>query len=384
MNRRTQLKLEEAKLFARKYIFSGRFIVRNTLVVMGAATLVGSGIFTANVIERDKVASSTVSALVSEEVEAEVEAPDTYSITLNEASLLEDDSVDTLYSYLDDEDVLTASNDTQKLTKSETDMTGKFIVATEGLYLRAEASTDGNIITMLNTGDEGTVIGDDGDWTMVSVDNEEGYVKTEFILTDDEATKVAEQAKKDGTTFRDVIGVEEVQVAEATTEATTQATTETVAQATTQTTTQATTEATTQATTQATTEATTQAATEAPVAADSSDLYLLAAIVYAESGGESYEGQLAVASVVMNRVRNGYWGSSISSVIYAPSQFSGAYTSAFQNALTTGGSSTSLQAAQDALNGANNIGGCMYFRPTWNIDTSTLGSYTQIGNHIFY
>lgn len=376
MNRRTQLKLEEAKIFAKKYIFSGRFVVRNTLIVMGAATLVGSGIFTANVIERDKVASSTVSALVSEEVEAEVEAPDTYSITLNEASLLEDDSVDTLYSYLDDEDVLTASNDTQKLTKSETDMTGKFIVATEGLYLRAEASTDGNIITMLNTGDEGTVIGDDGDWTMVSVDNEEGYVKTEFILTDDEATKVAEQAKKDGSTFRDVIGVEEVQVAEATTEATTQATTETVAQAATQ--------ATTEATTQATTEATTQAATEAPVAADSSDLYLLAAIVYAESGGESYEGQLAVASVVMNRVRNGYWGSSISSVIYAPSQFSGAYTSAFQNALSTGGSSTSLQAAQDALNGANNIGGCMYFRPTWNIDTSTLGSYTQIGNHIFY
>ena len=70
--------------------------------------------------------------------------------------------------------------------------------------------------------------------------------------------------------------------------------------------------------------------------------------------------------------------------MYAPSQFSAIYTSAFQNALSTGGSSTSLQAAQDALNGANNIGGYTSFRPTWNVDTSSLGSYVQIGNHIFF
>ena len=134
-----------------------------------------------------------------------------------------------------------------------------------------------------------------------------------------------------------------------------------------------------------TTEAPTEAATEAaPV--ESSDLYLLAAIVYAESGGESYEGQLAVASVVMNRLYSGKWGSSLSSVIYAPSQFSGAYTGAFSTALSTGGSSTSLQAAQDALNGANNVGGYMSFRPTWNTPQSVYdsGNYIQIGNHVFY
>ena len=51
---------------------------------------------------------------------------------------------------------------------------------------------------------------------------------------------------------------------------------------------------------------------------------------------------------------------------------------------STGGSESCLRAAQDALNGANNVGSCMSFRPTWNIDTSTLGSYIQIGDHIFF
>jgi spore germination cell wall hydrolase CwlJ-like protein len=136
-------------------------------------------------------------------------------------------------------------------------------------------------------------------------------------------------------------------------------------------------------TTDAPTEAPTEAATEA-VAAASSDTYLLAAIVYAEAGGESYDGQLAVASVIMNRLANGSWGSTLSDVIYAPSQFTGTGTAAFSTALSTGGSETSLSAAQAALGGANNIGGAMYFRPTWNCDTSSLSSYTQIGNHIFY
>ena len=86
----------------------------------------------------------------------------------------------------------------------------------------------------------------------------------------------------------------------------------------------------------------------------------------------------------MNRLRSGLWGSTISDVIYAPYQFEATGTAAFQNALSTGGSETSLRAAQDALNGANNVGSYMYFLPTWNVDTSTLSSYMQIGDHIFF
>ena len=406
MNRRQQIKLENAKIFARKYIFSGRYIVRNTLAVMGLATLAGGAYLTVQVAGTGVASGMAVNTKAEqvEETEAEPEV-ETYAIQIGEDSLVKADSVDALYVRLEGEDVLTVSNDVDRLTKPEYDMTGKFIVTTEGLNVRAEASEDGNILKVLNTGDYGDVVGTEGEWTIVAHLDTEGYVKTEYIVTDDEATKVAEKAASDGVSYREALGVKEVLVADAnnqeqattevaidrkveidttevakedttktgstetTTQAPAQVTTEAPTQAATEAPTQAPTEAPTQAPTEAPTEAPTQAPTEATAVA-SSDLYLLAAIVYAESGGECYEGQLAVASVVMNRLYSGQWGGSLSSVIYAPSQFSGAYTSAFQTALSTGGSSTSLQAAQDALNGANNIGGYMSFRPTWNTPQS--------------
>ena len=402
MNRRQQIKLENAKIFARKYIFSGRYIVRNTLAVMGLATLAGGAYLTVQVAGTGVASGMAVNTKAEqvEETEAEPEV-ETYAIQIGEDSLVKADSVDALYVRLEGEDVLTVSNDVDRLTKPEYDMTGKFIVTTEGLNVRAEASEDGNILKVLNTGDYGDVVGTEGEWTIVAHLDTEGYVKTEYIVTDDEATKVAEKAASDGVSYREALGVKEVLVADANNQE--QATTEvaidrkveidttevakedTTKTGSTETTTQAPAQVTTEAPTQAATEAPTQAPTEATAVA-SSDLYLLAAIVYAESGGECYEGQLAVASVVMNRLYSGQWGGSLSSVIYAPSQFSGAYTSAFQTALSTGGSSTSLQAAQDALNGANNIGGYMSFRPTWNTPQSVYdsGNYIQIGNHVFY
>lgn len=404
MNRRTELKLESAKIYLKKNILSGRYKVRNTLAVLTAAALVGTvGITVKAVTDKgDVVDNKSVSAMVAVNAQ-EAEKPETeYVINLSDDSYLADGSIDTLKGRLDDSDaVLAEANSADNLTSSENDMTGKFIVTTEGLNLRKETSSDANILTVLNTGDYGDVIKTEGEWTFVAFCDKQGYLKTDYIITDDKATEVAEKAAKEGKTYRDIIGVEEVvpaKVAETTTEQTTevakaQPAETTAAQTETQQTTQvATQQPTTEATTQQpTTEATTQqptteATTAAPVQASSSDLYLLAAIVYAEAGGESYEGQLAVASVVMNRLANGYWGGSLSSVIYAPSQFTGTYSGAFSTALTTGGSSTSLQAAQDAMNGANNVGGYMYFRPTWNTPQSVYdsGNYIQIGNHIFY
>ena len=404
MNRRTELKLESAKIYLKKNILSGRYKVRNTLAVLTAAALVGTvGITVKAVTDKgDVVDNKSVSAMVAVNTQ-EAEKPETeYVINLSDDSYLADGSIDTLKGRLDDSDaVLAEANSADNLTSSENDMTGKFIVTTEGLNLRKETSSDANILTVLNTGDYGDVIKTEGEWTFVAFCDKQGYLKTDYIITDEKATEVAEKAAKEGKTYRDIIGVEEVvptKVAETTTEQTTevakaQPAETTAAQTETQQTTQvATQQPTTEATTQQpTTEATTQqptteATTAAPVQASSSDLYLLAAIVYAEAGGESYEGQLAVASVVMNRLANGYWGGSLSSVIYAPSQFTGTYSGAFSTALTTGGSSTSLQAAQDAMNGANNVGGYMYFRPTWNTPQSVYdsGNYIQIGNHIFY
>jgi spore germination cell wall hydrolase CwlJ-like protein len=114
------------------------------------------------------------------------------------------------------------------------------------------------------------------------------------------------------------------------------------------------------------------------------DLHLLACIVYAESGGESYEGQLAVANVVLNRLQSGKWGSTISDVVYAKNQFSAVNTTTFANALAGSPSSTSLSAAQAAASGTNNIGSFLSFRQAKRANTSSYSSYTIIGNHCFY
>ncbi len=407
MNRRNEIKIEKINNFLRKQVFSGAYIVRNTLCVMGLATVVSGTVFAADVISDGTKAAPKAAIVETAEVEETVAAEtvvaeeESFTIQLTDNSQLDSASVTKLYSRFEEDGVvLTATNDANNLTSSETDMTDKFIVKTEGLNLRAEASEEGNILKVLNTGDTGNVIGTDGDWTIVSSETSEGYVKSEYIIVGDEATQIAKQAAEEGKTLRDVIGVEEapateVQVAEV---ETTEAVTEEVqpvedikslevATATTEATTvQVTTEATTQATTEVTTEATTEAATEAPAvaAADASDVYLIAAVCYAEAGNQSYDGQLAVASVIMNRVASGKWGSSVRDVIYAPNQFSTVYTSTFQNALSTGGSETSLAAAQAAVGGANNVPGLLSFRPTWYIDTSTLSNYVQIGDHVFF
>ncbi|MBO4863171.1 MAG: cell wall hydrolase [Eubacterium sp.] len=386
MKRRTEIKLENMKLFSKKYVFSGRYIVRNTLCVLALAAITGAAVFAADVIGDVKVSTaSVVKAVETEEVTTEAteeKAPEEYVVKLSDSSVIEMESLDALYTCFEEDGVVQSSaNAAEYLMQSETDMTGRYIVTTEALYLRAEASQEGNILAVLYTGDTGKVVGTDGDWTMIVSGDEEGYVKSEYIIVDEEATEIAKKAAEDKKSLRDTIGVDESIYAQAATEAPTESATTSSTSSTDTSTQSASTEPSTQAATQATTEATTQAPS---YEASSSDLYLLAAIVFGEAGNQSYEGQLAVASVVMNRLHNGAWGNTISSVIYAPNQFAATSTAAFQNALVTGGSDTCLQAAQAALNGENNVGSYMSFRPTWAINTSTLSSYIQIGDHIFF
>ena len=52
------------------------------------------------------------------------------------------------------------------------------------------------------------------------------------------------------------------------------------------------------------------------------DRYLLANLIYCEAGGEPYDGQLAVASVVINRVRSSVYPNTVVGVIYQNKQFS--------------------------------------------------------------
>ena len=113
-----------------------------------------------------------------------------------------------------------------------------------------------------------------------------------------------------------------------------------------------------------------------------SDVNLLARLVYAESRGEPYSGQVAVASVVLNRVKSSSFPNTIAGVIYQQGAFS--VVSDGQINLTP--NETAKKAAQDAINGWDPSYGAIYY---FNPKTSTnkwiwsRPVTVTIGNHRF-
>ena len=91
------------------------------------------------------------------------------------------------------------------------------------------------------------------------------------------------------------------------------------------------------------------------VASNASDLAMLAALVECEAGGESYEGQLAVASVVVNRVKSGSFPNTVSGVIYQGGQFTPVASGRFAMVLAKGAGASCKQAAGAALAGNTNV-----------------------------
>ncbi len=114
------------------------------------------------------------------------------------------------------------------------------------------------------------------------------------------------------------------------------------------------------------------------VSASYDDVTLLGALIQCEAGSEPYEGKLAVGAVVMNRLRAGYAGS-ISGVIYQSGQFTPASSGALARVLASGVSGSCIQAAQEAIGGASNVGGATSFR-----NTASGASGIVIGNHVFF
>ena len=121
--------------------------------------------------------------------------------------------------------------------------------------------------------------------------------------------------------------------------------------------------------------------TQAPSNATADDAYLLACIVYCEAGNQSYEGQLAVANIVLNRVKSSMFPNTISEVIYQSGQFGPVYNGSLDRTLANGPSSACVQAANDALAGSNNIGNLLFFN---NVAPSGAVSVTTIGDIVFY
>ena len=97
-----------------------------------------------------------------------------------------------------------------------------------------------------------------------------------------------------------------------------------------------------------------------------SDVQLLARAINGEARGESYEGQVAVGAVILNRVKSSQFPNSISGVIYQAGAFTAVSDGQINSPISE--NSTVYKAARDAINGWDPTGGCIYY---FNPDTAT-------------
>jgi len=109
---------------------------------------------------------------------------------------------------------------------------------------------------------------------------------------------------------------------------------------------------------------------------------MLAQVVYGEARGESYDGQVAVAAVVLNRMEHDGFPDTMYGVVFQKN----AFTCVSDGQYYLSPNRTAYQAALDAMHGADPTDGCLYY---WNPVTATSSwIWTReiqktIGNHVF-
>ncbi len=445
MSKRTKLKLRNMQMFMTKYIFNSKFIVRNLLALTVLVTIVAAiagvivlidvkveddtlpeveSVAVIYTYEAEKINTESFSRIktsMEDQKETVVEANetqmvaettgefDTRFIAINsDVNIRKEPSTDSeIVGTLDKGDIgdiissegewlQIKSGDVTGYVKVEFVLTGsaaemyaadyqtsKGVVTETGVYIRQEASVESDIIGTANEGDSykiNTTTTDTLDgWVCIYLeDGNVGYICSDYVKIEtgySYATPVTvdtvSMSNDDDTQDEEETAVEESESQEVTTEETSS-------------------EETTEETTEEATEETTDNQVEVDVTTRSAvtlsdeDINLMAAVIYLESGSESYDGQLAVANVIINRLLSGAYGSTIYDVVYAPYQFTVVNSDQMATVLEEGAPSSCVTAATEAAGGKNNVGSYMCFKPSWNVDTSSLSSYTIIGNHVFY
>ena len=112
------------------------------------------------------------------------------------------------------------------------------------------------------------------------------------------------------------------------------------------------------------------------------DTNLLARCVNAEARGEPYVGQVAVAAVILNRIKDPAYPKTIADIVYQPLAFS----SVADGQINLPPSADALRAAQEAVNGSDPSGGAVFFfnpAKTKNKFIWSRPQIKQIGNHMF-
>ena len=117
------------------------------------------------------------------------------------------------------------------------------------------------------------------------------------------------------------------------------------------------------------------------------DIEWLSKIVNAEAEGESEEGKIAVANVVINRKNSDIYPNNIYDVVF-DTNYGIQFTPVANGTIFNEPIPESCFAAKKALMGENNIGECLYFcnpktsESLWIIDNREFCK--RIGNHDFY
>ncbi|WP_433742883.1 spore cortex-lytic enzyme [Falsibacillus pallidus] len=112
------------------------------------------------------------------------------------------------------------------------------------------------------------------------------------------------------------------------------------------------------------------------------DIQLLANAVYGESRGEPYEGQVAVAAVILNRIDSPTFPNTVSGVIFEP----GAFTAVADGQIWLTPNETAKKAVIDAINGWDPSSSALYYFNPATATSKWIWSrpqIKQIGKHIF-
>lgn len=115
--------------------------------------------------------------------------------------------------------------------------------------------------------------------------------------------------------------------------------------------------------------------------AATNDLVLFAAILQCEAGGYNYDGILAVATVIMNRLESPLYPNTLSGVIYQSGQFAPTWDGSLSRVLQSGPVTLCYQVAQSALGGSRlaSVSNCYQFR-----SASTGVSGINVGGNVFF
>lgn len=126
----------------------------------------------------------------------------------------------------------------------------------------------------------------------------------------------------------------------------------------------------------------TNSAGQLPAKYTEKDLQLMANAVYGEARGEPYEGQVAVAAVILNRLESPDFPNTIAGIIFQP----GAFTAVADGQIWLTPNETAKRAVLDAMNGWDPTENAIYYFNPKTATSKWIWSRPQIkkiGDHIF-